>query len=67
LYFFIFLGFNIYYISFPIHAVAGLKWSVTQIGTFYAVLSGFMVVVQGPILRKALQRFSEEKLVIIAV
>ena len=65
LYFFIFLGFNIYYTSFPIHAVAGLKWSITQMGIFYAVLSGFMVVVQGPILRKALQRFSEEKLVII--
>jgi DHA1 family tetracycline resistance protein-like MFS transporter len=65
LYFFIFLGFNIYYTSFPIHAVAGLKWSITQMGIFYAVLSGFMVVVQGPILRKALLRFSEEKLVII--
>jgi MFS transporter, DHA1 family, tetracycline resistance protein len=65
LYFFIFLGFNIYYTSFPIHAVAGLKWSITQMGIFYAVLSGFMVVVLGPILRKALQRFSEEKLVII--
>ncbi len=65
LYFFIFLGFNIYYTSFPIHAVSGLKWSITQMGIFYAVLSGFMVIVQGPVLRKALQRFSEEKLVII--
>ena len=65
LYFFIFLGFNIYYTSFPIHAVVGLKWSITQMGIFYAVLSGIMVLVQGPVLRKALQRFSEEKLVII--
>ena len=29
------------------------------------VLSGIMVLVQGPVLRKALKRFSEEKLVII--
>ena len=65
LYFFIFLGFNIFYTSFPIHAVAGLKWSITQMGIFYAVLSGIMVLVQGPVLRKALQKFSEEKLVII--
>ena len=65
LYFFIFLGFNIYYTSFPIHAVVGLNWSITQMGIFYAVLSGIMVLVQGPVLRKALQRFSEEKLVII--
>ena len=64
-YFFIFLGFNIFYTSFPIHAVDGLKWSVTELGVFYAVLSGIMVLVQGPVLRKALKKFSEEKLVII--
>ncbi len=65
LYFFIFLGFNIFYTSFPIHAVVGLKWSITQMGIFFAVLSGMMILVQGPLLRKALQKFSEEKLVII--
>ena len=65
LYFLIFLGFNIYYASFPIHAAIGLKWSVTQLGIFYAVLSGIMVVIQGPVLRKALKKFSEQKLVII--
>jgi MFS transporter, DHA1 family, tetracycline resistance protein len=65
LYFLIFLGFNLFYTSFPIHAVLGLKWSMTEIGIFYAVLSGIMILVQGPILRKALKKFSEEKLVII--
>ena len=65
LYFLIFLGFNIFYTSFPIYAVLGLKWSLTELGIFYAVLSGIMVLVQGPILRKALKKFSEEKLVII--
>lgn len=65
LYFLIFLGFNIFYTSFPVHAVVGLNWSVTQIGIFFAVLSGIMVVVQGPVLRKALIKFSEEQLVII--
>jgi MFS transporter, DHA1 family, tetracycline resistance protein len=65
LYFFIFLGFNIFYTSFPIHTVNNLKWSVTELGVFYAVLSGIMVLVQGPVLRKALKKFSEEKLVII--
>jgi DHA1 family tetracycline resistance protein-like MFS transporter len=65
LYFFIFLGFNIFYTSFPIHAALGLKWSITQLGIFYAVLSGIMVFVQGPVLHKALKKFSEEKLVII--
>jgi DHA1 family tetracycline resistance protein-like MFS transporter len=65
LYFLIFLGFNIFYTAFPIHAVDGLGWTVTQMGIFYAVLSGIMVLVQGPILRKALKKFSEEQLVII--
>jgi MFS transporter, DHA1 family, tetracycline resistance protein len=65
LYFLIFLGFNIFYTSFPIHAVDGLRWTVTEMGIFFAVLSGIMVLVQGPVLRKASMRFSEEKLVII--
>src|SRR5690348_4161750 len=65
LYFLIFLGFNIYYATFPTHAAKDLRWSVTQLGIFYAVLSGIMVLIQGPVLRKALKKFSEEKLVII--
>ncbi|MFL6395409.1 MAG: MFS transporter [Nitrososphaeraceae archaeon] len=65
LYFFIFLGFNIFYTSFPIHAVSGLGWTITEMGIFFAILSGIMVLAQGPILRKALKKFSEEKLVVI--
>jgi DHA1 family tetracycline resistance protein-like MFS transporter len=34
---------------------------------FYAVLTGVMILVQGPILRKAMVKFSEEQLVIISV
>ena len=34
-------------------------------GIFYAVLSGMMVLVEGPVLRKALEKFSEEILVVI--
>jgi len=65
LYFFVFLGFNVFYTSFPTHAVVGLKWSITEMGIFYSVLSGIMILVQGPVLRKALQKISEEKLVIV--
>ena len=65
LYFLIFVGFNIFYTAFPIHAVSGLRWTVTEIGVFYAILSGIMILVQGPVLRRALKKFSEEKLVVI--
>jgi hypothetical protein len=46
LYFLIFLGFNIFYTSFPIHAISGLGWTVSEMGVFFAVLSGMMVLVQ---------------------
>jgi DHA1 family tetracycline resistance protein-like MFS transporter len=65
LYFLIFLGFNIFYTSFPIHAISGLGWTISEMGIFFAVLSGMLVLVQGPMLRRALKKFSEEKLVII--
>ena len=65
LYFFIFLGFNIYYTAFPIHAVSGLKWSLADLGIFYSVLGGVMILVQGPVLQRGLKILSEEKLVII--
>ena len=63
--FFIFLGFNIFYTSFPIHAVSSLKWTITEMGIFYAILSGLMILVQGPILRKASRIISEGNLIII--
>ncbi len=65
LYFFIFLGFNIFYVSFPIHAVVRLGWNITQMGIFFAVLSGIMALVHGPILSKASKKFSDGVLVII--
>ncbi len=49
----------------PIHAISSLGWTVSEMGIFFAVLSGMMVLVQGPILRIALKKSSEEKLVII--
>ena len=65
MYFFIFLGFNFFYISFSIQVASSLKWSVQQMRIFYAVLTGVMILVQGPILRKAMLKFFEEQLVII--
>jgi MFS transporter, DHA1 family, tetracycline resistance protein len=34
-------------------------------GIFFAILSDTMILVQGPILGKALKKFSDEKLVVI--
>ncbi len=48
--FILFLGFNVFYASFPIHATEMYGWSAGELGLFFAIMSGFMVVAQGPLL-----------------
>jgi MFS family permease len=59
LYFVIFLGFNIFYTAFPVHAVRALQWPVTSMGIFFSILSLVMIVFQGPVLGALSRRFSE--------
>ncbi len=59
LYFVIFLGFNFFYTSFPVHAAGKLGWSVTQTGIFFASLSAMMVFVQGPLLARLAKKWSD--------
>ena len=63
-YFLVMLGFSFFYIGFPVHAVRGLQWSVSEAGAFFAFLSLLMVVVQGPILAKASKVASDRTLAI---
>ncbi|MGF1510121.1 MAG: MFS transporter [Myxococcota bacterium] len=63
-YFLIFLGFNFFYTAFPVHAAEGLGWKVTRTGSFFMLLSGLMVLVQGPVLQAASARASSETLVV---
>ncbi len=48
--FIIFLGFNFFYAAFPVHADEAFEWSTGQLGIYFAVLSGMMIVAQGPVL-----------------
>ena len=64
LYFLIFLAFNFFYVSFPVHAVQTLQWSLLQLGIFFSVLSFVMVCVQGPVLGKISNKFSDGVLTI---
>jgi len=65
LYFLIFLGFNFFYTSFPIHAKEALQWDLATLGVFYTVMSGSMVIVQGPILSWLNKRAKEEILLVV--
>ncbi|WP_419909844.1 MFS transporter [Hoeflea sp.] len=62
--FLVMLGFSFFYVAFPTHAALGLNWSVTDAGTFFAVLSLLMVVVQGPILARLAAVVPETVLVV---
>ncbi len=58
LYFFIFLAFNIYYASFPMHAAKALNWKTEELGFFFSFAGVAMIIVQGPLLSALIKRFS---------
>jgi MFS family permease len=64
LYFLVFLAFNFFYIAFPVHAVTRLDWSLAEIGAFFTFMGMAMVLVQGPILKRASKVWSERTLII---
>ena len=65
LYFVIFLGFNLFYTAFPVHAVRGLDWSIREIGLFFSYLGLTTVLVQGPLLSRIGRRMSDTSLTIV--
>ncbi len=52
LYFVLFVAFNLFYTAFPVHAIRGLNWSITDIGLFFSFLGLTTVLVQGPLLSR---------------
>ncbi len=63
-YFLVMMGFNFYYIAFPVYAAEGLGWSVRDVGVYFSVLSLSMVIVQGPVLSRASRKMSDVTLAI---
>jgi MFS family permease len=64
-YFLVMMGFNFFYIAFPVYASEGLRWSVRDVGVYFAILSGSMVIVQGPVLSRMSKRLSETALALM--
>lgn len=62
--FLVMLGFSVFYVAFPVHAVQGLGWDVTAMGGFFAVLSLAMIVVQGPVLQALAPRIGDTALMV---
>jgi MFS family permease len=59
IYFLVMLGFNFFYVAFPIYAVKDLRWAVTDTGIFFAVMGLLMVGVQGPLLSRLSKKLPE--------
>ncbi len=64
IYFLVFLGFNFFYIAFPVHAVQVLQWELTDTGYFFSFLGIMMALVQGPVLKSISKIWSDNLLVI---
>ncbi len=56
--FVVFLGFSFFYAAFPVHAMQSYGWDTGRLGIFFAVLSGMMIVAQGPLLTFASKHLS---------
>jgi DHA1 family tetracycline resistance protein-like MFS transporter len=64
LYFLVFLAFNLFYVSFPVYAATGIHWSLTETGVFFSSMSFMLVLVQGPVLKRAAKIWSDRVLVL---
>jgi MFS family permease len=63
-YFLVFLGFNLFYVAFPVYATTAIAWSLTQIGVYFAAMGLMMALAQGPVLKQLSQRWSDRNLVV---
>ncbi len=64
IYFLTFLGFNLFYIAFPVYAVEVLKWELTDTGIYFAILGIAMATVQGPVLKKVSKLYKDTTLIL---
>ncbi|MEO0337230.1 MAG: MFS transporter, partial [Pseudomonadota bacterium] len=65
LYFVIYLGFNIFYSTFPLMAKTVLNWTPTQLGYFFSAMGGCLVVVQSFVLPRMGVFFKEWQLLVL--
>jgi MFS family permease len=59
LFFLIFLAFNLFYSTFSVHTVSNLNWTPRRLGFFFTVLSGVMIIGQGPMLSYLSKKYSD--------
>jgi MFS transporter, DHA1 family, tetracycline resistance protein len=63
-YFLVFLGFNLFYVAFPVYATTAIAWSLTQVGVYFSVMGLMMALAQGPVLQGLSRQWSDRNLVV---
>ena len=65
LYFLLYLGFNFFYVAFPVFATEGMAWSTLRLGVFFSVLSAVLVAVEGPLVGVLSDRVDDRRLYLV--
>ena len=65
LYFLLYLGFNFFYVAFPVYATEGMAWSTLRLGVFFSVLSAVLVAVEGPLMGYLSDRVGDRRLYLV--
>jgi DHA1 family tetracycline resistance protein-like MFS transporter len=63
--FLVFVGFNLFYVAFPVHAATRLQWSMLEVGIYFAFISVLMALVEGPVLSRLAPRVGDRALAIV--
>ena len=63
IYFFVFLGFNFFYVAFPVHAIQTLHWNMALTGLFFSFMGAVMILVQGPLLGFLTKKWRDQVLI----
>ena len=65
IYFLTFFGFSFFYASFPMYALKYMEWNSLELGIFFSLMSGMMILVQGPILTRLSKKYSDASLILV--
>jgi DHA1 family tetracycline resistance protein-like MFS transporter len=64
IYMLLFVGFNMYYATFPIHVIEVFNWAEAEIGIYFSLLSLLLIIVQGPVLAIVSKQLHETTLIV---
>ncbi len=65
IYFLTMLAFSFFYVGFPLMAMNRMEWTAMELGLFFTLSSGIMILVQGPLLSFLSDKTNEKSLILV--